>query len=372
MEMPLQLASTLRFPHISWATFQLMKRIHFHMTISIGLTGGGNISETHARAVRAIPGAELVAVYGTKRERLEKFATEFGAKTFDSLEAFLAHRPMEMVILGSPSGLHAEEGIAAAKHGLHVLTEKPVDISTARVDALIAATTAAGVKLGVLFQDRVKPGIRRMKELIDSGAIGTPIFAEARVKWFRPEEYYGKSRWRGTIALDGGGALINQAVHTIDLLQWMMGDVVRVQAKTATALHKIEAEDTAAVILEFANGALGTLHATTSVYPGYPRRVEISGTKGTLILEHDRLVAADLRDGQGSELVSGAGDTNQSASTAVVSDFSGHQKLIEDFIQAIQQNRKPVCDGSDGRKSVALLEAIYQAARKSRELAITV
>jgi len=333
------------------------------MTIHIGLTGGGNITHTHARAVRAIPGAEISAIYGTRSDRVRKLCDEFGGTAYENLDAFLSHQPLDMVILGSPSGVHASEGIAAAARGLHVLTEKPVDVSTTRVDALIAAADQARVKLGVLFQDRMKPGIAKLKEFVDGGAIGKPLFVEARVKWFRPEEYYSQSHWRGTFALDGGGALINQAVHTVDLLLWVLGDVQRVQARTATALHKIEAEDTVAVILEFANGATGLLHATTAAYPGYPRRVEISGTNGTVILEHDRLIAADLREAKGTGLGNTSGDANQSASTAVVSDFSGHQALIEDFMEAIRRNRKPACDGVEGRRSVALIEAIYRAAR---------
>src|SRR5437660_11292326 len=183
---------------------------------------------------------------------------------------------MDLVAIGSPSGLHASHGIAAARRGLHVLMEKPIAILTERADALIAETVKAGVKLGVFFQDRCKPDICRLQRLVDSGVLGTPILADARVKWYRPPEYYAKSSWRGTWALDGGGALINQGVHTVDLLLWLLGDVVRVQARTGTLLHKIEAEDTAAAILEFASGALGILHATTAAYPGYPRRVEIS------------------------------------------------------------------------------------------------
>lgn len=334
------------------------------MTIHVGLTGGGNITETHARAVRAIPGAEISAIYGSKSERVQKLCAEFGGAAYENLDSFLAHPSLDMVILGSPSGVHAGEGIAAARQGLHVLTEKPVDVSSARVDDLIAATEKAGVKLGVLFQDRVKPGIRKLHQLVVGGAIGKPLLVDARVKWFRPEEYYAKSRWRGTLALDGGGALINQAVHTVDLLLWVLGDVKRVQARAATALHKIEAEDTIAVILEFANGATGVLQATTAAYPGYPRRVEISGTEGTVILEHDRLIALDLRSGKGQLGEDAAGDFNASASTAVVSDFSGHQALIEDFIDAIQNSRKPACDGAEGRRSVALIEAVYRAARE--------
>ncbi len=254
------------------------------------------------------------------------------------------------------------ERVAAARHGLHVLTEKPIEISTARADALIEAAKQSRVQLGVFFQDRMKRHIRQLKNWLDQGLLGRPLIVDACVKWYRPPEYYANSRWRGTFALDGGGALINQGVHTVDLLLWLLGDVVRVQARTGTLLHKIEAEDTAAAILEFASGALGILHATTAAYPGYPRRVEVSGTEGTVILEHDRIIAANLRNTP-TAVESSVIDENQSASTAVVSDFRGHQAVLEDFLQAIQQHRAPACDGLEGRRSIALIEAIYRAAK---------
>ncbi len=339
------------------------------MTTHIGLIGGGNISQTHARAARAISGVEIAAVYGTNAEKVARLCREHGGKPYQDFDAFLAHRPMDLVVIGSPSGLHATHGIAAARRGLHVLTEKPIDISTERADALIDAAARSRVKLGVIFQDRLKPDIRRLKHWLDSGLLGKPLFADARVKWFRPPEYYGNSKWRGTFALDGGGALMNQGVHTVDLLLWLLGDVTRVQARTATALHKIEAEDTAVAILEFASGALGILQATTAAYPGYPRRVEISGTEGTVILEHDRIIAADLRNAPPAGFAPAEADTNPSASSAVVSDVRGHQAVFEDFLRAIQDDRAPACDGREARRSLALIEAIYRAAKSSAKSA---
>ena len=341
------------------------------MTIHIGLIGGGNISETHARAARAIPGVEISAIHGTNPEKVARLCREHGGTPYQDFNAFLQHRPMDLVIIGSPSGLHAEQGIAAARSGLHVLTEKPIEISAVRADALIAAAKKSNVHLGVIFQDRTKPHIRQLKSWLDQGLLGKVLFVDASVKWYRPPEYYANSRWRGTLALDGGGALINQGVHTIDLLLWLLGDVVRVQARTAALLHKIEAEDTAVATLEFASGALGIFHATTAAYPGYPRRVEISGTEGTAILEHDRIIVADLRKSASAATVSAslaalsesAKDENQSASSATVSDFRGHQAALEDFLAAIQQNRAPACDGAEGRRSLALIESIYRAAK---------
>ncbi len=341
------------------------------MPIHIGLIGGGNITETHARAARAIPGVEISAIHGTNAEKTARLSREHGGTPYENFAAFLKHRPMDLVIIGSPSGLHAEQGMAAARQGLHVLTEKPIEITTARADALIAAAKQSGVQLGVIFQDRTKPHIRQLKGWLDQGLLGKVLLVDARVKWYRPPEYYANSRWRGSLALDGGGALINQGVHTIDLLLWLLGDVVRVQARTATLLHKIEAEDTAVATLEFASGALGIFHATTAAYPGYPRRVEISATAGTVILEHDRIIAANLQSTPTAATISAdlaalaesAKDENQSASSAAVSDFRGHQAVLEDFLAAIQQNRAPACDGLEGRRSIALIENIYRAAK---------
>jgi len=333
------------------------------MTTHIGLIGGGNISETHARAARAILGVEIAAIHGTNDSKIARLCREYGGKPYSNLEQFLQHRPMELVAIGSPSGLHAEQGIAAARHGLHVLTEKPIDINTQRADALIAEADKAGVKLGVFFQDRSKPDLLRVKKAVDAGALGRPILADARVKWYRPPEYYAGSRWRGTFSLDGGGALINQAVHTVDLMLWLFGDVASVQAQCKARLHAIEAEDTLVANFEFANGALGVLQATTSVYPGYPRHLELTGFEGTMIISQDRLLAADLRNPHADLLQGGKADENQSANSPVVSDVRGHQAVLEDFLHSIRTNTAPCCDGREGRRSLELVEAIYTACR---------
>src|SRR5271169_2292267 len=167
------------------------------MSTHIGLIGGGNISETHARAARAIPGVEIAATFGTNADKVARLSREYGGKPYSELEQFLAHRPMNLVAIGSPSGLHAAQGIAAARCGLHVLTEKPIDITTERADALISEADKARAKLGVFFQDRCKPDILRVKKWVDAGVLGRPILADARVKWYRPPDYYAKSRWRG-------------------------------------------------------------------------------------------------------------------------------------------------------------------------------
>jgi predicted dehydrogenase len=337
------------------------------MTIRVGLIGAGNISNTHARAVAAIPGAEIVAVYGPNREKTEKLASTHHATAYSDLDSLLAHRPMEMVIIGSPSGYHAEQGIAAARHKLHVLVEKPIDIRTDRADALIEACDRAGILCGVIFQERYHPNNLKVKKLIDDGSLGKPLLVNAHVPWYRPPEYYSKSNWHGVRAIDGGGALINQGVHTVDFLIWLMGDVARVQARTATLLQKMECEDTVLAILDFANGALGTLQVTTAEYPGYERRVEVTGTEGTLILEGDLIVAADLRKKQEGLVSPRAAGAGERASSSVVNDISGHTAAIADFIQVVRDGGKLVCDGREGRRSLDLVERIYAAADAVRE-----
>ena len=349
------------------------------MTIHVGLIGAGNISETHARAASAIPGVAIAGVYAPTLAHAERLAAQYGGAAHDTLASLLDHRPLDLVAVGSPSGLHAEHGIAAATRGIHVLVEKPIDVTTARADALIDEAARAGVRLGVIFQDRLKPDALRVKALIDSGRLGRPILATAQVKWYRTPEYYGGSRWRGTRALDGGGALLNQAVHTVDLLLWLFGPVRRVFGRTATALHSIEVEDTAVAVLEFANGALGTIEAATSAYPGYSRRVELTGSEGTIMLDGDRLAAVDLRGAGGAGEVGGAGKAGgstgvnravptASASSPIVADASAHQRVFEDFIRAITTNTPPCCDGRDGRRSVALVEAIYASSRTNEAI----
>ena len=338
------------------------------MPTYIGLIGGGNITETHARAAREVPGVEIAAIYGTNEEKVGRLCREHGGRSYSDFDQFLDHRPMDLVAIGSPSAIHGAQGIAAVRRGLHVLTEKPIDITTKRADALISEADKAGVKLGVFFQDRCKPDILRVKKAVDAGVLGQPILADARVKWYRSPDYYAKSRWRGTRALDGGGALINQAVHTVDLMLWLFGNVVSVQASSKTALHTIEVEDTLIALLQFANGALGALQATTSVYPGYPRRLELSGSQGTLIIEQDRLLAADVRNPPEDLLHGGDTDLNRSADSPVVIDARGHQAVLEDFLQAIQSNTIPRCDGRDGRRSLALVEAIYAACRTRKQV----
>jgi UDP-N-acetyl-2-amino-2-deoxyglucuronate dehydrogenase len=329
----------------------------------VALIGAGNISDTHARAARGVEGVEIAAVHGDNLERARALAARYGGTAYAGLEECLAHRPLDAVIIGSPSGLHAEQGIAAAARGLHVLTEKPIDVTVARADALIAAAAAADVRLGVLFQDRGQPSFGRLRSGLRAGELGRPLLASARVKWYRPPEYYSGSRWRGTWALDGGGALMNQGIHTLDLLIWLLGPVRRVLGRTATLRHAIEVEDTALAVLEFESGAMATYEATTAAYPGYQRRLELTTEAGTVTIEHDRVVAADLIRPAADLVPAGPGDTNPSAASPVVSDARGHERLLADFVAAVGEHREPLCSGREARQSLAVAEAIYESAR---------
>lgn len=333
------------------------------MTIRVSILGGGNISETHARAAAEIPGVEVAAVYGQNTERAARLGERFGARVYPELDALLRHRPLDVVLVGSPSGLHAEQGIQAARQGLHVLVEKPLDVTTEQADALIGECDRAGVKLGVFFQDRTAPEIAWLKRLLEGGGLGRVFLVSARVKWYRPPEYYAGSRWRGTFALDGGGALMNQGIHTADLLLWLLGDVDRVYARTRTALHRIEVEDTVVACLDFASGAVGTLEATTAAYPGFPRRIEVTGTGGTVVIEQDRIVSADLLTPPPEPMPQSEGSLNPSSSSPTVSDVRGHRRIVEDFLQAIESGAEPLCNGRDGRRSVELVQAIYRSGR---------
>jgi UDP-N-acetyl-2-amino-2-deoxyglucuronate dehydrogenase len=339
--------------------------------LHVGILGGGNISETHARAASEAEGVRVAAVCGPNREKVARLGERYGGAVYERVEEFLGHNPLDAVLVGSPSGLHAEQGVAAARRGLHVLVEKPLDIKTERAVALVEECERAGVKLGVFFQDRVAEGVVRLKAMLDEGVLGRPMLAAGRVRWYRPPEYYAGSRWRGTWALDGGGALMNQGVHTVDLLLWLLGDVRKVYARAATTLHRIEVEDTVVATLEFASGALGTLEATTAAYPGYPRRVELTGTEGTAVLEGDRLAALDLRTPAAEGVVTAEGSPNASATSAVVSDVSGHRKILEDFVYAIEVGGRPVCDGREGMRSVELVEAVYESSRTGRAVTLS-
>lgn len=339
------------------------------MTLHVGIIGGGNISDTHARAALETDGIELAGYWGRNPARTARLAREYGGRVFSSVDELLDHRPLDAVIIGTPSGAHADYGTAAARRGLHVLVEKPLDVSTERIDALIAECDGAGVRLGVIYQDRAAPALAWLRRFILDGNLGDVFLVSASVRWYRPPGYYAASPWRGTWALDGGGALMNQGIHTVDLLLWLFGDVARVSAATRTALHAIEVEDTVVACLELASGAVATIEATTAAYPGFPRRIAITGTEGTVVVEHDRVASVQLRKDGGHAPPPDEGSANASASSPVVGDVRGHARVLADFAAAVASGGPLLCEGRDGRRSVALVEAIYHAARAGTAVA---
>jgi UDP-N-acetyl-2-amino-2-deoxyglucuronate dehydrogenase len=334
----------------------------------VGFTGGGNITDTHIRAVQGVPGLQAVGVCGPNPTKVGALAARDGLISASSLASLLDQTPLDIVCIGTPSGVHADEIALAASRGCHVLCEKPLDVTLERVDAAIQAVERAGVSLGIFFQDRCTPALREARDAIVGGRLGRVLLVDARVKWYRAPEYYQSAAWRGTPSLDGGGALINQGIHTADLLLYLLGDVTDVQASAATVLHAINVEDTLVASMTFASGALGTFQATTAAWPGSPRHVEITGSEGTLTIEHDRIAGWDLKSGreEGTTLTS----ATRSASTAVVADATPHRRVVEDFVAALREQRRPACDGREGRRSVALVEALYESARTGKRTAV--
>lgn len=333
------------------------------MKYRIGILGGGNISESHLRAAMEIGDIQVSGVCGPNREKVGKLAEAAGVPAFSDERSFFDACPMDLVAIGSPSGLHASQGMEAASRGIHVLVEKPIDVTTRKADELIEACGAAGVKLGVFFQDRTSSGARDLKALVESEALGRPLLATAHVKWYREPEYYSGSRWRGTWSLDGGGAIMNQGIHTLDLLIWLLGKPRKVFGFTRTMLHDIETEDTAVAVIEFESGTLATYEAATSAYPGQPRRIYLTGSRGTASLVHDRLTGVSLLGDPAREEESASAGEPENTSSPKVSDVSGHRMVMEDFIASIRDDRPPMCDGKEARRSVELAGAIYESSR---------
>jgi UDP-N-acetyl-2-amino-2-deoxyglucuronate dehydrogenase len=327
--------------------------------VGIGIVGGGLIGKVHAEAVQSIPDARLVAVCGRDEARTQAFAERFGAAAYTDYDRFLAHPGLDVVNVCTPSGLHLEQGARAAHAGKHVLVEKPIEIDPARADELIATCEQAGVKLGVIFQSRFLPDVQRLKRAVEEGRLGRLMLCDAYVKWYRAPEYYADS-WHGTMRLDGGGALINQAIHTVDLLQWIVGLPETVFAMKGALRYDIEGEDTLVASLKFPGGALGVIEATTSVKPGFKRRLEVSGERGTIILDGDAISVWEV---DGEEAVESAGEqlTDGSANPAAISN-EGHRRQIEDMVRAVTENREPVVTGREWRRSLELVAALYRSA----------
>jgi len=326
-----------------------------------GLVGCGLIGKVQAEAISSIPGARLLAVYARDEARTAEFASRFEAKAYARYEEFLGHPGLRVVTICTPNGTHAELGSKAAQAGKHVLVEKPIETDLERADALIAACERAGVKLGVIFQSRFLAETQKLKRAIAEGRLGRLLIGDAYVKWYRAPEYYAPGSWHGTISLDGGGALINQAIHTVDLLRWLMGPVETVFAMSAALRYPhLEGEDTLVASLRFRNGALGVIEAATSAKPGFKRRLEISGERGTVILDGDALACWAV-DGEEAEAGAAEQLTDGSANPAAISN-EGHRRQLEDMMKAVLDDRPPLIDGREGRKALEVVRALYESA----------
>jgi predicted dehydrogenase len=331
--------------------------------LGFAILGAGMVSRYHAQAIAATPGARLVAVSRSDKERAAAAAQELGVPCETSDEALLARGDVDAVCIATPSGLHAEQAIAAARAGKHVLVEKPMALDLADADAMIAACHRAGVLLGVALQRRTDPTLQAVRETV--GGLGRLVLGAATVPYFRSQSYYDSAAWRGTWALDGGGALMNQGIHLVDLLLWFMGEVAELSAVTATLARSIEVEDCVAARLRFANGALGSIVATTAAAPGFPHRVEVYGTRGGVQIEGETVArwegeAPPPVAPAASPSVAGAGGSPTGISAV------GHRRLVEDFVAAIRGGRAPIVPGEEGRRSLAVVLAIYEAARTGR------
>jgi predicted dehydrogenase len=293
-----------------------------------------------------------------------------------SLDDLLARPDLDCVCVCVPSGLHADVGARALESGKHVLVEKPIDVTLDAADRLIEAGRAAALRLGVISQHRWDPGAIEARALIESGRLGDLLLADAYVKWYRTDAYYASGDWRGTHRLDGGGALMNQGVHSVDLLLWLAGPVESVFARAGTFAHVgIEVEDVAVAVLRFAGGALGVIEASTAAYPGFAARLELSGTGGTVILEDDRLTARMLKDERGEASPYGAAVRTGQPQGGAAADPSrlahaGHREQIADFLRAVDEGREPAVSGRDGRAALELVLAVYQSAKSGKEVTL--
>lgn len=337
--------------------------------VHFGIAGLGNIASTHARAINGHVSGKLVAASSRSQMNRLPFEKEFQIPVYQEFDELLSHKPLDAITVCTPTGTHLEFGEKAAEAGKHVIIEKPIEINVRRGKRLIDCCRQNGVKLAVIYQNRFSKGAVRMKEVMDKGIIGEPIMARASVKWFRDQEYYSSSNWRGTLNLDGGGAVINQAVHTVDLLCWFLGEADSVSAYKATMTHTdIEAEDNAVAIIRFKSGVMAVFEASTSIIPAQPRRVEINGKKGSVILTDDDAVvllgagSEESNEDDSPKSGSGAGDPLEGLG------YQNHAAQYGQIIEAILKDKTPVVSGEESLQSLAVVESIYRAAEIKRDV----
>jgi predicted dehydrogenase len=346
------------------------------MAHGFGIIGCGMISNFHAKAIADVKGAKLVACYDAFPAAADRLAQATGCQAYHDLEAMLANPKVTIVTIGTPSGAHLEPAVAAARAGKHVIVEKPLEITLKRCDQIIQACDKAGVKLSAIFPSRFHESSIEMRRAIEEGRFGRLTLGDAFVKWFRPQSYYDSGAWRGTWELDGGGALMNQAIHSVDLLTWLMGPVSEITAVTGTLAHeRIAVEDCAVATLRFANGALGVVEASTAAYPGYLKRIEISGSQGSAVMEEEDIVKWDFakrgrRDAAIHKRMQKSHSTGGGASDPAAIGHHGHAQQFRDVCDAIDRNRKPAIDGHEGRRSVEIILGIYKAAETGKTVCL--
>lgn len=341
-----------------------------HKKYGIGIVGCGNISDTHAEAIMKAPKGDLIAAHSRTDALVKTFCEKYDITPFTSYEEFLGNPDLDIVIICTPSGTHLDYGKSAAEAGKHVIVEKPIETTVERGQSLIDSCNENDVKLAVIYQSRFMEDVMEMKELIDNQQVGDIFMASASVKWFRDQEYYSNSSWRGTFALDGGGAVINQSIHTIDLLQWFMGGVKTISAFKGTFTHEgIEAEDNAVACLEFNNGAIGVFEASTSITPPQDRKVEINGTRGTVTLKGETL-QKKLGDLEAADQEHNAGEATGAASPLSGMTYQDHKNQYDAILDAFHHHTEPVVSGEDSLQSLAIVEALYKAADEQKPVHI--
>ena len=337
--------------------------------LGIAILGSGMVANVHAAALQEIAGADVRGVWGRNRPAAAAFAAKYQMATYSEFADVLADPTVDAVINCLPPGYHAEYGVQVAAAGKHLFVEKPIDISLERAERLVSAFRQRGLTLSVVFQNRFSPAAQKVKAALDAGLLGRLIQGDAYVKWYRSPEYYKANDWRGTHAIEGGGALINQAIHTIDLLQWFMGPVKSVSGHIRTAVHAIETEDLAVAVLEWQNGAVGVIEGATALWPGVKERLEIHGEKGFLTLEGGNITAWKVQGCEENDYLTpqkvSYGETNSPAISYV-----NHKAQIEDFLAAIGEQRDALVSGEEGTKALAIVLAIYASSRQGKAVAM--
>lgn len=344
--------------------YHVCEEAEVSMKLKFGIIGAGNIAPVHATAIQNIKDVELVAVAANHLERAQALTSQFGGVAYRDYKELLSQSDVDIVTLCVPHFLHAPLTLEAAAAGKHVICEKPMAISLAECDTMIAACNKAHVNLGIIFQGRFEPLAIKLKKAIDSGELGRLLWVSANVFWHRTDAYYDSAPWRGTWASEGGGVLINQAIHALDLLLWLTGTPTRVIGKIQTLNHQIEVEDCAMAMLEYANGQMGIIQATTVAIPGFPERIEIYGSEGSAIY-HKGQGQLEWHFNDASRNHVDKVEASSGAAQPMDITAAAHTAQFKDFVEAVLEHRAPSVDGKAGRSSIELIEAIYRSSRKN-------